>query len=326
MEFNIRISEKEHQYFFNNDNNVDYEEFLYTVQKRLSRIQLWRIYLALIVVLIIIIELILGVDELFSLLKAGIIPCLILLPFVIVFDVKRRKIKIEYHISKSCNKRLKNFYDAFFSLNDSDKIWLVYSEDTHNDGKRHAGASTSVRRHEILIGCKFSRRLIFNIDIPTITAGKKSVMFLPDVIWIVSESSIEPVYYSNLELESSTSNFRETNADDLPGDSELVGETWKYVNADGGPDRRFNDNYRVPIFRYSEFEMYDSDDFYLGLLISNYDIGDKFAEKLKTYAKSVIVFNCTDDGEDNGEEDGEDEDEDEEEDGQDEEDGDENDN
>lgn len=36
----------------------------------------------------------------------------------------------------------------------------------------------------------------------------------------------------------------------VPGDAAIAGRTWWFVNKNGGPDRRFKDNARLPITRY----------------------------------------------------------------------------
>jgi hypothetical protein len=45
------------------------------------------------------------------------------------------------------------------------------------------------------------------------------------------------------------------------GDADLglvIGQTWKHPNKSGGPDRRFRDNYQIPICRYEVFHLRSS--------------------------------------------------------------------
>ena len=51
-----------------------------------------------------------------------------------------------------------------------------------------------------------------------------------------------------LTCELARSNFIEEEA--VPSDAEQVGSTWKRANKDGSRDRRFNDNYQIPVLRY----------------------------------------------------------------------------
>lgn len=51
---------------------------------------------------------------------------------------------------------------------------------------------------------------------------------------------------------SETINFIENER--VPEDSSVVGQTWAKVNKDGSPDRRFTDNYQIPICQYGRIK------------------------------------------------------------------------
>ncbi len=51
-----------------------------------------------------------------------------------------------------------------------------------------------------------------------------------------------------LQIEFHAVKFVEDEA--VPTDARVVSETWTKVNKDGSPDRRFRDNYRIPICLY----------------------------------------------------------------------------
>jgi hypothetical protein len=38
-------------------------------------------------------------------------------------------------------------------------------------------------------------------------------------------------------------------------DTEVIGSTWRFVAKSGGPDRRFKDNYEIPVARYGELRL-----------------------------------------------------------------------
>lgn len=40
--------------------------------------------------------------------------------------------------------------------------------------------------------------------------------------------------------------------DGVPSDTQIVGQTWRYVNKGGGPDRRFKNNRRIPQVLYQQ--------------------------------------------------------------------------
>lgn len=56
--------------------------------------------------------------------------------------------------------------------------------------------------------------------------------------------------YNQLDAKATQIQFREE--EQVPGDATQVGATWRFVNRNGGPDRRFNNNRQLPIMLYGQ--------------------------------------------------------------------------
>lgn len=41
----------------------------------------------------------------------------------------------------------------------------------------------------------------------------------------------------------------------MPKDSNVIDYTWEYLNKSGGPDKRFQNNRKLPICKYGEMEL-----------------------------------------------------------------------
>lgn len=92
-----------------------------------------------------------------------------------------------------------------------------------------------------------------NLEIASFKAKKETLIFLPDKLFIMQKSKIGALNYSDIISSSHTTRFIESEG--VPKDSQVVGQTWKYVNKSGGPDRRFKDNRQIPICLYGELEL-----------------------------------------------------------------------
>ena len=55
----------------------------------------------------------------------------------------------------------------------------------------------------------------------------------------------------------------------VPKDSQVVGQTWQYVNKSGGPDKRFKNNRRLPICLYGELELHSASGLNTVIMFSN---------------------------------------------------------
>jgi hypothetical protein len=114
--------------------------------------------------------------------------------------------------------------------------------------KRNAGATHIVSKKPTVLEYKLPVAVTSNITPPAIHVGKQVIYFLPDVALIEDGKQIGAVGYADLSIIWQESNFIEDGQ--LPRDAQVVGQTWKHPNKNGGPDRRFNDNRKIPICRY----------------------------------------------------------------------------
>lgn len=85
-----------------------------------------------------------------------------------------------------------------------------------------------------------------------LSLGHSTIFLLPDG-FVVDTGKHYKALGKNLEVNATTTNFREEEV--TPQDAEHIGNTWRYVNKSGGPDRRFNDNRQIPIYRYGQLEI-----------------------------------------------------------------------
>ena len=97
------------------------------------------------------------------------------------------------------------------------------------------------------------------------------------------------IEYSHLECHLAQSNFIEEEF--VPPDAEQVGSTWKRANKDGSRDRRFNDNYQIPILRYGALVFSSPTGLAEAFQISNYGKAADFAHALGAHKRSLANLN-----------------------------------
>jgi len=171
---------------------------------------------------------------------------------------------------------------AFISLKNSDKIWdMTYSE-ANTDTK--AAAQTSMHRNEVA----------FSIEsIPAIKTNEKSFYFenynggdfyfYPSfIIYFKTKDDIAVLDYSDLQLHYSEARFLEESKN-IQTDTEIVGETWYRVNRDGSPDKRFVNNYKIPIVLYGSIHIKTESGINELYYISDFQKAKHFCEQYKLY-------------------------------------------
>jgi hypothetical protein len=201
---------------------------------------------------------------------------------VAVWETKRRTVKIIYEFENENFDHFKDIISAFNFISSNNRIWsLLNSRNLYNthESKLNSGASSIVDRKTASAGEGKPPWVKTNITIPSIKMDNWSLYFMPDIILVYDHKGVGIVEYADLNIEYNTTRFIEESP---PRDAKIVGETWRYPNKGGGPDRRFNNNYRIPICLYGQLKVKTRKGLLIYLMTSIDNAPQKFCDKMKT--------------------------------------------
>ena len=132
----------------------------------------------------------------------------------------------------------------------SSKIWRITQTSSVIDTRYTSGASSSIRR----TACSTSTTLPFpfqsNEEAICFKSGRETFIFLPDKFFMIQKGVVGALNYS--DLTSSVKGTRFVESEIVPADAKIIDRTWKYVNKNGSPDKRFSDNRELPVCLYGE--------------------------------------------------------------------------
>lgn len=177
------------------------------------------------------------------------------LAFLILKIYVRTKgtIDLDYNIEPDQQAIVDGRIKPMIDITKCAKVWRIVQTSKVIDRKYAAGASNTVNRTACKAAVKPPFPFKANLEIASFKAKKETLIFLPDKLFIMQKSKIGALNYSDIISSSHTTQFIESEG--VPKDSQVVGQTWKYVNKSGGPDRRFKDNRQLPICLYGELEL-----------------------------------------------------------------------
>ena len=142
---------------------------------------------------------------------------------------------------------------AFAKMCSSDRIWDVTARGMSEHHK--SSASHSIDRKPVRFGVG---------SLPTVRPDIRAVHLVnangPD-IWIypgvlaVGDLRDSPALVDLREVTVKCDEQRFIEEEQIPQDSQRFGYTWRYVNQDGGPDRRFSDNSQLPVMLYGQIDL-----------------------------------------------------------------------
>ncbi|HWB86774.1 MAG TPA: DUF4236 domain-containing protein [Bryobacteraceae bacterium] len=190
-------------------------------------------------------------------------------------NTAKRTSRLFFELDEVQHQRYVARQNALAHLGQSQRIWRIEGKYRTSDWKYNAGASKLVSRSRIAVGPLTPPRIKTNVVVPCINIGSIKLFFLPDVILYWERSTFGAISYQDLRVERSLTRFVEDG--DIPTDATVVDKTWRYVNKDGGPDRRFNNNTQLPVVQYALLILSSSHGLNIHLYTSNFQEGLAFA-------------------------------------------------
>ena len=174
--------------------------------------------------------------------------------------------------------------DSFARLSDCQKIWDTLAVQKTDRFRERTTAEHAIERKPVRFELGASDLLTCEWNVPRLANANGGDLYLYPgfLLYRVSRQSFAVIDAREVRLTLSASRFIEEEG--VPGDSEVVGEAWKRANKDGSPDRRFADNYRIPIAKYGELAFATPAGLNEVYLISNYAAAEGFAKAWQTYA------------------------------------------
>lgn len=246
--------------------------------------------------------------------KNGTLFLLILLHFIIVgFFLKGLKQK--YKEKKLFAEELKNDYENFSleldfnfdkdTLNDyisirkyfeqmslAEKIWDITAYRETDRYRERTVATRSLTRQPVRFYNESLDFIKTSYDALVMGNGNGGNLYIYPGFVIIKETSSKDfgiVDLKNIRFNYSDSNFIEEES--VPSDSKNVGYTWKYCNKNGSPDRRYANNYQIPIQRYGIIAISSSEGLNEEFMISNSESTDLFTTSLDNFVKLLNKMN-----------------------------------
>lgn len=203
--------------------------------------------------------------------------------WLVVWERARRTVVTFYEVHDAQAQWYELMTDGWAGLARLGGAWRIQARGnitTAHGVKTHAGASSLVQRvpaQRLLVPPAAFRT---NIAVPTISVGSESLLFLPDRVLVRSGRVWSAVGYDQLGVEVGGTRFIEEGH--VPGDATQVDTTWRYVNRNGTPDRRFNNNRQLPVMLYGRLELHTPTGLQWILDLSRLDSAQWVAQMLLT--------------------------------------------
>lgn len=137
---------------------------------------------------------------------------------------------------------------AVEALGAAEAVWNVDEEPGESDGVAVGPASFAANRRPVEVGRLDTPGFSADVEVWGIKTGDLGLFFLPECVLVYEDGRYRAVSYGSFGATYRPSRVAE--GGEVPGDAEVVGETWRYVRPGGGPDPRRPSNPRYSLVAY----------------------------------------------------------------------------
>lgn len=202
-------------------------------------------------------------------------------------QMEQSAVQLDFEFEDELLSAYNSVLDTFNKLCTADKIWDVTSAYDQDRIQTRSAASIVVSKNAVRLDQKEIKDIKANFC-PLYFENKNGadIYFYPNFIIIYSsKSKFAVIGLSELQLTFSPVRFVETGL--VPADSKIIDKTWAKVNKNGTPDKRFKDNYEIPVVRYGNIAMKTSTGLNEEYEFSNYEFAEAFANAFLSYQNAM---------------------------------------
>lgn len=198
------------------------------------------------------------------------------------------QVDVDINLDPDFDNKYQLLNEAFKKLTKSAMIWDVTSQVHHDSASNRSAASAAITRRKVMFNYENidvikSSYIAFHLENAN---GDDLFMYPAFIVVTKNKSDFGLIDLRELEIEFITTKFLEE--EKIPSDTRTLDETWAKVNKNGQPDKRFKDNYKIPIVEYGKINIKSKTGLNESYCISNHQSAKDFTDSLLEYRKSII--------------------------------------
>ena len=198
---------------------------------------------------------------------------------LVIFINSRRFLLVEYNIDEDIAPVISKRNNAISCLHNCSKVWNIEQYEQIAYSRVNAGAGTNIKRKQVSFSYSKAPRylkIVNDMKVYQLLIGKTRYIFLPDKILVVGFFQVGALRYHDISVSLEYTQFVETEL--APSDATFLYNTWQYVNNNGTPDRRFNNNKQIPVYAYEKIFLKSATGLNLHLMASSIHKAKRFKE------------------------------------------------
>ncbi len=183
---------------------------------------------------------------------------------------------------------------SFEDLSACNRIWDITSTKAVDRVAERTVATTAVSRTPVTFSFTAPAIVRSKYQVMQLgNAGGRDLQIFPGFVMMRDlTQDFGLIEFGEFDMKLSRTRFVEEET--VPADSQVIGHTWKKANKDGSPDRRFKENYQIPIAEYGELVMTSPTGLLEAYKFSHYGKTQAFAQAFGNHKRALAASIGTD--------------------------------
>lgn len=196
-------------------------------------------------------------------------------------------VNIDMDVDEQIDMKYLALLDNYKTMLSCDKIWDITSSVAVDQKAIRSAASTSVTRKLVKFGYGNMDIIKSKYDALHFENANGGDLYIYPAFLAIVDAQKKFGLVDIRELDFNFHGQRFLEEEGVPKDAAVVDKTWAKVNKNGTPDKRFKDNYEIPICHYGEFKLTSSTGLNEAYSLSNYEKSKRFADAMMEYREII---------------------------------------
>jgi hypothetical protein len=176
--------------------------------------------------------------------------------------------------------------DEFAALCEGTSIWDVKTRQATDKFHERTTANLRIGRERVRFNLATCDLIDWDEKVPHIQNAKGGSFFLYPgfILYRTAREAFSAIEYHDVQGQASMLAFQEEEG--VPSDSKVIGQTWAKSNKDGSRDKRFAENYQIPIAQYGQVTLKSDSGLWEEFHFSNPQRLNNFLSMLNNFTSS----------------------------------------
>lgn len=197
------------------------------------------------------------------------------------------RLATEFDLPDNLKDAFGHLCDATAAVSRSQRIWDTISTRSTDQNRERTTALRTIERKPVSFSLGSCDLVQSEWKVPHLTNanGGEMLIYPGFILYHVSNEAFALVDIRGVSFEFSNISFIEEES--IPADTKVIGHTWKKVNKDGSPDRRFANNYQIPLVVYGDIRITSKTGLNEEYQISNAEVAHVFAKAFTAFRNAL---------------------------------------